>query len=180
MLSVNNPSGCKWCVHTYTGTHVHMGLHLFYQHMGSWDPDVKSFMHIPHPSISDCKHVYMQFQPQSRVCITVSICVHLCHMSTAFGGPTECPEFPGEQAKVADGRRHGLALQASWVPRMTPLLIPLQALPARTHRPPDVLVSLEADRAQRRLAHPDSVTAAALPPAPFCVLSAALIVPHPC
>lgn len=119
------------------------------------------------------KHKVMSASP-------VSICVHLCHMSTAFGGPTECLEFPGEQDKGADGRSHCLALQASWVPRMTPLLIPLQALPARTHRPPDVLVSLDADRAQRRLAHPDSVTAAALPPAPFSVPSAALIVPHPC
>lgn len=72
-----------------------------------------------------------------------------------------------------------MALQAAWVPRMTPLFIPLQALPARTHRPPDVLVSLDADRAQKRLAHLDSVTAAALPPAPFSVPSAALIVPYP-
>lgn len=167
------------CTHSYWYTCPHGSAPVLptYGFLGSRCEIIHAYTP---PSISDCKHVYMQFQPQSRVCTTVSICVHLCHMSTAFVGPTECPEFPGEQAKVADGRRHGLALQASWVPRMTPLLIPLQAVPARTHRPPDVLVSLEADRAQRRLAHPDSVTAAALPPAPFCVPSAALIVPHPC
>lgn len=127
-----------------------------------------------HHLSSDYKHVCVQSQPPRCVCTTqVCLCTPVSQVHS--------PESPGEQDTGADGRRHCLVPQAAWVPRMTPLLIPLQALPARTHRPPDVLVSLDADRAHRGVWRiPTRSQQLHWPPAPFPVPSAALIVPYPC
>lgn len=87
----------------------------------------------------------------------------------------ECPEPSSRWQETLPGPASSLG------PQNDPPLHPPQALPARTQRPPDVLVSLDADRAHRGVWRiPTRSQQQHWPPAPFPVPSDALIVPYPC